>query len=165
MAKKTKNIKSFVISDCYDENAKARYVAAFGRELGGQVHCVGAKNVYEAAGCTIDIVDELRGEQAVVFVNAAPRKSEVTNEGHKNGRPFYYFKVGKTIVVSSAEKILFEMFQKIGINISKVFEIDLFTEKGVPQKTQFRSAQCIPVVAGKIASGKHKAKRRMHSSH
>ena len=96
------NIPSFVVSDCKDENAVGRYVASFGRELGGQVHCVGIENIYEASGCAIDIIDELQGSDAVVFVNVAPRRNYIKNEGNKNGRPFYYFFVKKTLVITSS---------------------------------------------------------------
>jgi hypothetical protein len=154
-----KKVSSYVVSDCQDKNAVSRYTAAFERELGGSVYCYGSVNALEATGMALDIVDEMKGKDGVVFVNIAPRSNEVAGEGHKNGRPFLYFFHKKTLVIVSSEKEILQFLKHAGVDLIDLREIDLFSIKQVPSYTQFRSAQCVPIVARLILEKKYKGEK------
>ncbi len=157
--KSKKRFPVFVISDCTDPNAQSRYQASFGREFkGSQAFCVPTTNPIEGAGCAIDIIDELRGKRGIVFLNIAPRRDTDKKNGHKNGKPFLYFYVGKTLVITSDEPEIFGMFDIVELSYKKTRAIDLFEDKDVPSCSQFRSAQCIPIAAKKIVKGKYTGK-------
>ena len=145
-----KSIQTFVISDCYDYNAQARYVAGFSRHIGGPINTYGIQGLYEGAGITMDIIDTLGGAEAIVFLNVAPRRDKDKDDNHKNGRPFYYFFIRETLVICSSEDGIFSFFSHMGIPFEEIRAIDFDQIPNIPTHTQFRSAQCVPAAAALI---------------
>lgn len=154
-----KNIQTFVVSDCRDENAKARYIASFARVTNGPVYTFGISSLLEGAGTAIDIVDSLKGGEAIVFLNVAPRRDKDKNENHKNGRPFYYFFYKRTLIVTSSENEIFSMFAHVGLDFKNIKAIDFEKIKNIPRETQFRSAQCVPEAVKQILEKKYNGKK------
>jgi hypothetical protein len=173
-----KNLTAAIITDCADDNARARQELRFSSLFGVQPTFLGVgKNApdIEAAGNLIDQLDATtnlpvsRTEQdiqAVILVNVAPRGDAVKKKWD-NGTPFCYFRIGNTLVASTYAGRSLGLAKARGlINEVELLDIPTVVKAAVAwgeiteeqarhiSHTQFRSLEFLPLVAYWLSIGK-----------
>lgn len=167
-----------IITDCTDENARARQQCRFSVLFGVCPIILGTSSCIpdvESAGNLVDLIDSVenmlekyRKEKAsVIIVNVEPRNKEVKGTWN-NETPLCYFKVGNTLVVSTFGGRCLSLVRDLGLvrsvellSVAKVIEAALswgeLTRGEAHQitSTQFRSFEFAPLVAYWILSGYH----------
>jgi hypothetical protein len=112
-----------IINDCFDENARLRQISRTGSLFpGAAVECFALGSELEAAGFLVDALDAFEGREGVIMANVAPRNGKAKK--WKNGTPFGYTRVGKTIVVSSVDGLVLSLMKKLGL-ITEFFVLDI----------------------------------------
>lgn len=112
-----------IINDCFDENARLRQISRAGSLFpNAGVQCFAVASELEAAGFLVDALDAFEGREGVILANVAPRSGKAKK--WKNGTPFGYARVGKTIVVSSVDGLVLSLAKKLGL-ISEFFVLDI----------------------------------------
>jgi hypothetical protein len=151
-----------IINDCRDENAKGRQIARTSALFNAPVNFIGVANDIEAAGNIIDILDTSKGSESVILANVAPRNGKAKR--WKNGTPFCYFWLDKTLVVASIDGYTLSLVKKLKLaEFVNVLDIPTATaillEKGEITaaereqiiNTQFRSLEFVPKIAQYLA--------------
>lgn len=164
-----------IITDCADDNARARQELRFKSLFGVLPSFLGVSsyNSIEAAGNLVEQLDVLtnfplarNAPEAVVLVNVAPRSSDIKKKW-ENGTPFCMFKTGNTLVASTYEGHCLALARDLGITDSvELFDIPTVTnaavqwgelteaEAGRINNTQFRSLEFLPLVAYWVWQGR-----------
>jgi hypothetical protein len=163
-------ITGSIITDCADNNARARQELRFSSLFGVQPTFLGlgaeAPDI-QAAGNLIDQLDALTNlpvscgdkQQAVILVNVAPRGDKVRKKW-ANGTPFCYFRIGKTLIVSTyAGRALSLAYERKLLTSVELLDIPTVVAAAVEwgeltkeqahhiTNTQFRSFEFLPLVA------------------
>lgn len=169
------NVSGTIITDCRDDLARGRQEVRFESLFGSRPTFLGVGSYapIEAAGNLLDVLDVLvnfpvrNGDQDdIVLVNVAPRGEDVQQKWD-NGTPFCYFRIGKTLVVSTYEGQCLALARDHGI-VAAVELLDLPTvtaaavewgditaaEAQKINQTQFRSLEFLPLVAYWLWRGK-----------
>ncbi|MBP7006866.1 MAG: SAM-dependent chlorinase/fluorinase [Candidatus Pacebacteria bacterium] len=147
-----------IISDCLDENAKARqeiryssFVPNITTKFIGTIDDIGAN------GNLIDAIDAYQGTPGIIVANVAPRGSK---EKYPNGIPFCFHQFGELLIVGTPN--CFELACKLGL-FSKTNETDVLTvcskylSKEEAQRiaeSQFRSYEYLPLLVKWILESK-----------
>lgn len=144
------------ITDCTDDNVRARMSAKIDLLFGEKTTFIGVSSDVEAAGNMIEILNILQGNKGVIFVNVAPRNGVQTK--WENGTPFGYFWYKDTLVVSSVDGYTLSLLKKFNITSDiKIIEIKhslpAITQSGMISEeeetairnTQFRSLLYVPL--------------------
>jgi len=164
-----------IITDCADDNARARQELRFSTLFGVTPSFLGVSsyNSIEAAGNLVEQLDVLsnfplstKAEKAVILVNVAPRSGEIKKKW-ENGTPFCAFETKNALVVSTYEGHCLALARDFGITDSvKLFDIPTVTKAAVEwgeltseeavriNNTQFRSLEFLPLVAYWLWKGK-----------
>lgn len=156
-----------IINDCRDSDERGRQMTRSSILFpGANVSFLGVRNFseIEAAGMLVDVLDASNGEEGIVLVNAAPRHGD--GKKWKNGTPFGYFYVGKTLIVSTIAGETLSLVKKFGmINELRVTDLptvlDYMVKEGKFEKknrdrvvlTQFRSYEYSPFLAHWLSKG------------
>ena len=153
-----------IINDCQDANAFGRQTARAIDLFVGPVVPIGVHNEMEAAGNIIDILDAGGKTDNVILVNVAPRNGKAKK--WPNGTPFGYFKVDKSLIVSSIDGYALSLIKKFGLATEiQVMDIPTVLAAMVEQNhieparqeyitnTQFRSFEFLPRAAHWITDG------------
>lgn len=157
-----------IITDCADDNARARQELRFKTlfDVTPSFLGVSSYNSIEAAGNLVEQLDVLTNfpladkiTDAIVLVNVAPRSKDI-KEKWENGTPFCAFKTGSTLVVSTYEGLCLALARDFDITDSvQLFDIPTVTKMAVTwgdlteeqaqriNNTQFRSLEFLPLVA------------------
>jgi hypothetical protein len=147
-----------IINDCFDENARLRQISRAGALFArAGVNCFAVDSELEAAGFLVDALDAFEGREGIILANVAPRHGSAKK--WKNGTPFGYFWVGKTLIVSSVDGLVLSLCKKLDL-INEFYLLDIenvmsfiSNEEMVPEikdriiKTQFRSFNFLPRAA------------------
>lgn len=147
-----------IINDCRDANAAGRQATRVAALTGVTPVFVGVGSDLEAAGNLIDMLDAALGAPGAILVNVAPRSGSAKK--WKNGTPFGYFQIGKTVVVASVDGLTLSLVKKLGL-VREIRLLDVgsateeMVERGALQPalrehivgTQFRSLEFLPRVA------------------
>lgn len=175
------NISGVIITDCVGSNAQVRQELRFETLFGVKPSFVGVESYMpiEAAGNVLDQLDVLlnfplvqKSQEHVVLVNVAPRGEDV-QQTWDNGTPFCYFRLGKTLIVSTYEGHCLALARDLGI-VSEVELLDIptvtaaavgwgdltMTEADKINNTQFRSLEFLPLVAYWLWRGRSVPARR-----
>lgn len=156
-------LPTFYISDCSDDNVRARYAAriAAATPQAGAVQFIGVISDLEAAGNLVDLLDGLEGAEALVFVNVAPRGTQKAT--WPNGTPFGYLKWNNAHIFTTIDGFTLSLLKKISARELDVQVYDIPTV--VPyltkdtalqthiSKSQFRSFDFLPRIAGYVLAG------------
>ncbi|HMI09458.1 MAG TPA: hypothetical protein VK497_03625 [Candidatus Saccharimonadales bacterium] len=158
-----------IITDCADDNARARQELRFASLFGVKPTFLGVRAVapdVEAAGNLIDQLGALTNlpasashNEAIILVNVAPRGDKVKKKWN-NGTPFCYFRIGNVLVVSTYAGRALSLAQEYGL-VKSVELLDMPTVTAAAVKwgeitqnqaerinhTQFRSLEFLPLVA------------------
>lgn len=157
-------LPTFYVSDCSDDNVRARYAARIAATTpqAGAVQFIGVISDLEAAGNLVDLLDGLEGAEALIFVNVAPRGTQRTV--WPNGTPFGYLKWNNAHIFSTIDGCTLSLLQKIADAPLDVHVFDIptvvpfLTEDTTLReritKSQFRSFDFLPRVAGYVLAGK-----------
>ena len=165
-----------IITDCADDNARARQELRFHSLFGVQPTFIGLgdkKPDIEAAGNLLDQLDIVShlpksadNNHAIILLNIAPR-GEAVRKKWENGAPFCYFRYDNALVVSTfaganlslvAERKLVDTVELL--DIAAVTAAALEWGEIVPDHanfinyTQFRSLEFMQLAAYWIASGR-----------
>ncbi len=157
-----------IITDCADDNARARQELRFKALFGVQPSFLGVSsyNSIEAAGNLVEQLDVLsnfplanKTDEAIVLVNVAPRSGDIKKKW-ENGTPFCAFRTGKTLVVSTYEGHCLALVRDLGIAESvQLFDIPTVMKAAIAWgevteqeatriiNTQFRSLEFLQLVA------------------
>jgi hypothetical protein len=169
------NITGTIITDCADDLARGRQELRFASLFGARPTFlgVGSYEPIEAAGDLLDALDVLinfpianQTQENIVLVNVAPRGEDVQQKWD-NGTPFCYFRIGKTLVVSTYEGQCLALARDHGI-VSEVELLDVPTVTAAATEwgdltpaeaqkindSQFRSLEFLPLVAYWLWQGK-----------
>jgi len=104
-----------IITDCRDENARARQETRYAELFSGaHVSFVGVSSDIEAAGNLIDVLDGAGNAEGVVAVNVAPRHGRA-KEKWPNGTPFGYLWVRNVLVVCTIDGETLSLLKKFGL--------------------------------------------------
>jgi hypothetical protein len=170
------NIIGSIITDCADDNARARQELRFASLLGVRPAFHGVTSEapdIEAAGNLLDQLQVLNdlpksheAIQPVVLLNVAPR-GEAVKKKWPNGTPFCYVKIGAVLVVSTYAGRGLSLAQKHGlVDKVQVMDIPTVTTAAVewgeltPEEaerinnTQFRSLEFLPLAAYWLSQGR-----------
>ncbi|MCA9372383.1 hypothetical protein KC726_05860 [Candidatus Woesebacteria bacterium] len=158
-----------IINDCRDSNERGRQMTRSSILFPqANVTFMGVRNFseIEAAGLLVDTLDASAGEEGVILVNAAPRHG--SGKKWKNGTPFGFFHVGKTLVVSTIAGDTLSLVKKFDLlSDLKITDlptvIDEMVKKGKFDKedrdrvvrTQFRSYEYSPFLAYWLHNNEH----------
>jgi hypothetical protein len=155
----------YYISDCNDDNVKARYGARIQSCIknAGTITFVGVESDLEASGNLVDVLDGLGGLEAIIFVNVAPRGTMKTK--WPNGTPFGYLQYNNAHIFTTIDGYMLSLLQKIHGAPLTVAMYDIpsvvpyLTNDAALQeyivKSQFRSFDFLPRVAGYVLSGEN----------
>ena len=165
-----------IITDCADDNARARQELRFSSLFGVQPTFLGvgarAPEV-EAAGNLLDQLDALTNlpasapeSQPIILVNVAPRGDKVREEWN-NGTPFCFLKVGKALVVSTFAGQSLSLIAERGLGDTvELMDVPTVTAAAVEwgeltpeqaeqvNRTQFRSFEFLPLAAYWVTKGR-----------
>lgn len=140
-----------IISDCRDDNARARQEIRYKSLIGDVAPIfIGVESDLEAAGNLIDAIDAHKGNAGVIIVNVAPRGNK---EKYPNGIPFCYHRFGELIIIGTPN--CFSLAKKLGL-FQTTNETDVLTacSKFLPEEealrisqSQFRSYEYLPYLA------------------
>ena len=164
-----------IITDCSDDNARARQELRFKSLFGVQPSFLGVSsyNSIEAAGNLVEQLDILsnfpladKAPQSVVLVNVAPRSGDIKQKW-ENGTPFCMFRTKNSLVVSTYEGHCLALARDLGITDTvELFDIPTVTKAAVQwgelteeeatriNNTQFRSLEFLPLVAHWVWQGR-----------
>ncbi len=156
-------LPTFYISDCSDDNVRARYAARIAATTpqAGAVQFIGVISDLEAAGNLVDLLDGLDGVESIIFVNVAPRGTVKTI--WPNGTPFGYVKFNNAHIFTTIDGYTLSLLKKISrepivvavYDIPKV--VSALTQDTALQKhiisSQFRSFDFLPRIAGYVLGG------------
>lgn len=164
-----------IITDCADDNARARQELRFTSLFGVQPTFtgVGSYSPIEAAGNLLDQLDvlsnfPLASQQVtpIILVNVAPRGEDIAARWD-NGTPFYYAKIGNILLAGTYEEQCLALLRDHGLlNHVALLDIPEVTQAAVawgdltPQwanrinHTQFRSLEFLPLAAYWIWRGR-----------
>lgn len=167
-------LQGVIITDCSDDNARARQQVRFSKLFGVVPTFVGLESEnksLEGAGQLVDALDAalLPGSYpetpTLVLLNVAPRGDDVRQK-HQNGTPFCYFKVGNTTVLSTYEGSGLSLVHKLGlVSTVHLFDIPTVTRAFVKNRiltpsqaeyvknTQFRSLEFLQLAARELYGG------------
>lgn len=157
-----------IITDCADDNARARQELRFKSLFGVMPSFLGVSsyNSIEAAGNLVEQLDILtnfplakNAPDSVLLVNVAPRSGDIKKKW-ENGTPFCMFRTGRTLVASTYEGHCLALARDLGITDSvELFDIPTVMKAAVEWgeltkdeakrivNTQFRSLEFLPLVA------------------
>jgi len=164
-----------IITDCHDDPTRSRQELRFTTLFGVKPTFVGVESysAIQAAGSLVDVLNVLtqfpladNNRENIILVNAAPRGEDI-KEKWDNGTPFCYFRLGKTLVVSTYEGHCLALARDLGI-VDEVELLDIPTvtaaavawgdlteaEADKINHTQFRSLEFLPLVAYWLWQGK-----------
>lgn len=156
-------LSTFYISDCSDDNVRARYAAriAAATPQAGPVQFIGVVSDLEAAGNLVDVLDGLDGTEAIIFVNVAPRGTVQTQ--WPNGTPFGYLTWNNAHIFTTIDGLTLSLLNKISTTELSVQVYDIptvvpyLTDDAALQtyicKSQFRSFDFLPRIAGHVLAG------------
>jgi hypothetical protein len=170
------NIIGSIITDCADDNARARQELRFFSLFGVRPAFHGVTSAapdIEAAGNLLDQLQVLNdlpksheAIQPIILLNVAPR-GEAVKKQWPNGTPFCYVKIGAVLVVSTYAGRGLSLAQKHGlIDEVHVMDIPTVTAAAVqwgeltPEEaerintTQFRSLEFLPLAAYWLSQGR-----------
>lgn len=169
------NITGTIITDCHDDPTRARQEVRFTSLFGVKPTFVGVESysAIQAAGSLVDVLNVLtqfplanQDNENIVLVNAAPRGEDI-KERWDNGTPFCYFRLGKTLVVSTYEGHCLALARDLGIiHEVQLMDIPTVTAAAVAwgdvtkvqaeriNHTQFRSLEFLPLAAYWLWQGK-----------
>lgn len=153
------------ITDCTDDNVRARMSAKIDTLFGEKTTFIGVRSDIEAAGNLVEILNILDGKQGVIFVNVAPR--DHVQKKWENGTPFGYFWHQDTLVVASVDGYTLSLVKKFNITSNiKIIEIKntlpTITQSGMIsaeeelaiRNTQFRSLLYVPLAGNYLFENK-----------
>jgi hypothetical protein len=158
-----------IITDCADNNARARQELRFASLFGVKPAFLGVGAIapdIEAAGNLLDQLNALANlpalatsTQTIILVNVAPRGNKV-KEKWNNGTPFCYFRINNTLVVSTYAGQALSLAHRYGLtNSVELLDVSTVTAAAVEwgeltseqaeriNHTQFRSLEFLPLVA------------------
>lgn len=157
-----------IITDCADDNARARQELRFKSLFGVMPSFLGVSsyNSIEAAGNLVEQLDVLtnfplakNAPDSVLLVNVAPRSGDIKKKW-ENGTPFCMFRTSRTLVASTYEGHCLALARDLGITDSvELFDIPTVMKAAVEWgeltedeakrivNTQFRSLEFLPLVA------------------
>lgn len=156
-------LSTFYISDCSDDNVRARYAARIAATIpqAGSVQFIGVISDLEAAGNLVDLLDGLEGTEALIFVNVAPRGTQRT--AWPNGTPFGYLTWNNAHIFTTIDGLTLSLLKKVSPKELDVQMYDIptvvsyLTKNTALQthitKSQFRSFDFLPRIAGYILAG------------
>jgi hypothetical protein len=152
------------ITDCKDDNARARQESRTASLLTTSTAFIGVDSDLEAGMQLIDILDATEGRPGIILVNVAPRGGHATK--WENGTPFGYFWYQKTLVVASVDGFALSAVKALGITqeialldthsaATAMLEAGFITSAAAMHipLTQFRSFDFTPRVAAFIYLG------------
>jgi hypothetical protein len=167
-----------IITDCADDNARARQQLRFSSLFGIQPTFLGVGREapdIEAAGNLIDQLDALtnlpksrndKNLESVILVNVAPRGDAIKKKWD-NGTPFCYFRINGTLVVSTYAGRSLGLAKARGlVDDVQLMDIPTVMKAAVEwgeltqeqathvSQTQFRSYEFLPLAAYWLASGR-----------
>jgi len=165
-----------IITDCADNNARARQELRFSSLFGAKPTFlgVGAKAPdLEAAGNLLDQLDALtnlpvsaESTERIILVNVAPRGEKVKQKW-ENGTPFCYVRVGDILIVSTYAGRALHLLKKRSLADSvELLDVPTVTTAAVEwgeltkeqaahiNNTQFRSYEFLPLAAYWVSQGK-----------
>jgi hypothetical protein len=164
-----------IINDCADAAAQARQELRFETLFGVKPTFLGVGSYapVEAAGNVVDQLDVLtrfplteKKQDRIVLVNVAPRAAHIKQEWD-NGTPFCYFRLGKTLVVSTLEEQCLSLVRDMDIaGEVELLDVPAVTAAAVQwgdltqaeanriNHSQFRSLEFLPLVAYWLWRGK-----------
>jgi hypothetical protein len=164
-----------IITDCADDNARARQELRFKTLFGVQPAFLGVNsyNSIEAAGNLVEQLDVLthfplasQAPESVILVNVAPRSGDIKQKW-ENGTPFCIFRTGKTLVASTYEGHCLALARDLDITDTvELFDIPTVVKAAVGWgelteteakriiNTQFRSLEFLPLVAYWVWQGR-----------
>lgn len=147
-----------IISDCRDEQARARQVIRYQSLLGSATtNFVGVSNDIEASGNLIDVIDAYGNADGIIVSNVAPRGNK---EKYQNGIPFCFHRFKNLWIIGTPN--CFSLAKKLKL-FSKTFKTDVFEvcRKFLSEKeallianSQFRSFEYLPYLVKWITEGK-----------
>jgi hypothetical protein len=162
------NIIGTIITDCADGPARARQELRFEALFGVKPTFLGVSSYspIEAAGNLLDQLDVLvnlpvsdKQRDNIVLVNVAPRAEDVKQKWD-NGRPFCYFRIKNTLVVSTYEACCLALARDLGVvDTVELLDVPTVTSAAIewgdltPEEadrvnhTQFRSLEFLPLAA------------------
>ncbi|HSX42919.1 MAG TPA: hypothetical protein VLF59_02435 [Candidatus Saccharimonadales bacterium] len=165
-----------IITDCADDNARARQELRFASLFGVRPAFHGVTSAapdIEAAGNLLDQLQVLNdlpksheAVQPVMLLNVAPR-GEAVKKQWPNGTPFCYVKIGNVLVVSTYAGRGLSLAKKHGLmDEVQVMDIPTVTAAAVGwgeltaeeaeriNTTQFRSLEFLPLAAYWLSQGR-----------
>lgn len=161
-----------IITDCGDDNARARIQARIATLMGATPIFIPILSTSPEIECAVQLVDSLdacnntpisAAVSKLVIANVAPRLGS-----HDNGAPFCYFHVGNTLVVSTFSSYCLSLVRELAI-ADHIFLLDVVavTEAAASgglitsahahfiQNSQFRSLEFVPLVAFWLLTGQN----------
>jgi hypothetical protein len=105
-----------LINDCRDDATASRQITRTHALTGIHPSFVGIGDFadLEGAGCIVDALDALTGSPGIIIANAAPRHGKKGRE-YPNGTPFAFFRVDKSLVISSVQGQMLSLIKKLGL--------------------------------------------------
>lgn len=153
-----------IITDCQDDNAKARQMARVQTLFNKPVSFIGASRDLSAAGNIIDILDAVGDGEHIILANVAPRNGRAKK--WSNGTPFGYFKYKNILIVSTVDGLVLSLAKRFGLidelRVTEISEVaPVLAEVGIIEKdevevlvkTQFRSFNYLPRLALALYKG------------
>jgi hypothetical protein len=156
-------LPTFYISDCSDDNVRARYAARIAATTpqAGPVQFIGVISDLEAAGNLVDVLDGLEESEAIIFVNVAPRGTLKTQ--WPNGTPFGYLQWNNAHIFTTIDGYTLSLLKKItdvplDVQVFDISAVVPYLTKDTAlqehiTKSQFRSFDFLPRIAGYILAG------------
>lgn len=162
-AKMRENRLLSLITDCRDDNARARVLTrAAGLLPAMPVATIGVASDLEAGLNLVDQLDASDGQPGIILVNVAPRNGYAKK--WENGTPFGWLEVNGTHIFGTVAGQVFSLLQKVlGEKLEvKVFDfIAAIRQLNLPNgkkhyltSTQFRSFEFLPRLAALVLTGK-----------
>ncbi len=155
-------LPTIYITDCYDENTKARQATRIQNLIPDvtSVNFIGVRSSLEAAGNLVDTLDALEGRPGLIFINVAPRGTG----RWPNGTPFGYLHYNNAHIFTTIEGTGLSLLKKLApeplppvrlFDVPKVvtkLEVDAETQQHIIH-SQFRSFDFLPRLAAKVLTG------------
>ncbi len=140
-----------IISDCCDDNARARQILRYQALLGNaSTTFIGVTTDLEASGNLIDAIDAYKDSKGIIVVNVAPRGNK---EQYLNGIPFCFHWFKNLLIIGTPN--CFSLAKKLGM-FKYTFETNVLNvcSKFLPEEdairiseSQFRSYEYLPYLA------------------
>lgn len=153
-----------IITDCMDDNAKARQISRAQSLFNKPVSFIGAMKDISASGNIIDILDAVGDAEQVILANVAPRNGSAKK--WSNGTPFGFFRYKNTWIIGTVDGLVFSLAKRFGVmsdlKVTEIAEVaPVLAERGIIEKdevemlvkTQFRSFNYLPRLAYAVYRG------------